>query len=238
MASLNNQIVLIADATITEKDLLKSTFRQDNTDIHFVEDGKEVIAAVAQFRPSVLILEVVLPNIDGIEICSELRKREDCKDLLIIFVSDKSEDFIQIAALDAGGDDYLLKPIRPRLLFSHIKAFQRRIENITPQIIVETKTVAKTADTIHPILDIDEVKRCAYVHGKIVNLPRKQFDLLALLLSSPGKVFARQTLLDTLWEGEKSINERIIDVHIRKLRKIIGNDFIVTFKGMGYKVVY
>jgi two-component system, OmpR family, alkaline phosphatase synthesis response regulator PhoP len=238
MKRVKNEVILYADAKIEDKGLFQSTFEQEGIKIDFVENGDEVVAAVEALRPTILLLEVVLPHVDGIEICSELRKREEFKEMLIFFVSERSEDFIQIAALDAGGDDYLLKPIRPRLLFSHIKAFKRRIENLTPIIITGNPPTSKSLNEIHPILDIDLVNLCAYVHGKAISLPRKQLDILELLLSNPGKVFTRETMMKKLWENENQANTRLIDVHIRKLRRLIGDHFIVTFKGIGYKVVF
>jgi two-component system alkaline phosphatase synthesis response regulator PhoP len=225
--------VLIADSNTIQIDELATFFTKEGFAVTTSQDGNEVIAQAKTFLPDVILLEVALPNIDGIELCYELRKIPELAHTVIVFISDKNEDFIQIAALEAGADDYLLKPIRARLLFSHIKAIVRRLPMIKEESPPEEKT--QTSD-FHSIIDIDKSKKCAIAQGREIILPRKEFEILSLLLSKRGRVFSRKEILMHVWGADILANDLGINVHIRKLRKRIGEDLIITHKGLGYKV--
>lgn len=222
--------ILYADTDVNSLAAMTETFEKEGYEVFFIENGSLVIEKALQIRPDIIILEVVLPNVDGIEICSELRKIPSFNETLIIFLSSRHEDFVHIAALDAGGDGYFLKPIRSRLMLSQIKAIERRGNKNTVKKV-------RVPRIFNPVLDIDEDKVCALVNGTEIPLPKREFEILQLLLSKPGKVFSRSEIFRTIWHNESSTSERAIDVHITKLRKKIGETTIVTHKGLGYKVI-
>ncbi len=222
--------ILYADADENNLLAMVGTFEKEGYEIFFVNNGSLVIENAIKIKPDIIILEVVLPNVDGIEICSELRKINSFSDTTIVFLSSRPEDFVHIAALDAGGDCYFLKPLRARLLLSQIKAIERKgNKNIIKKV--------RVAKVFNSTLDIDEDKVCALVNGIEIPLPKREFEILQLLLSKPGKVFSRSEIFRTIWNNESSTSERAIDVHITKLRKKIGETTIVTHKGLGYKVI-
>ena len=232
---MNNTLkkrLLYADASDVDVALLTQAFGKEGYDVFFVNDGKNVIEEAVKIQADVFILDVELPNIDGVELCVELRKLAAFVHTPILFVSARMEDYTQIAALEAGADDYLLKPTRPRLIVSHLKAIERRY------VQARHFTIENSIEAIefHAELDIDEERIGAIVGGVFVYLPRKEFEILKLLISKPGRVFSRSEIFSRVWDNQTGTNERTIDVHIRKLRKKIGEDFIVTHKGIGYKV--
>ena len=222
--------VLFADSDSDEAAQLISFFEKERFVTTWVTDGGEVLSKALEIAPDIIILEVLLPSVDGIELCYELRKLPQFRDTVIVFISNRSEDFTQIAALEAGADDYLLKPIRARLLLSHIRAIERRLPQIENPLIIFDK------QPINEILDVDTEKCCAVVEGKEIALPRKEFEILSLLLSKRGRVYSRSEIFSKIWAADTITNERAIDVHIRKLRKKIGEKYIITHKGLGYKV--
>ncbi|HMR16031.1 MAG TPA: response regulator transcription factor, partial [Mariniflexile sp.] len=172
------------------------------------------------------ILDVMMPEMDGIEACELLRKNPDLQNTLIVFLTARGEDYSQMAGFDAGADDYITKPIKPKILVSKVKALLRRFKE------------DDVADTLK--IGSLEINREAYKitsKGKELVLPRKEFELLSLLASKPGKVFKREEILDTVWGNEVVVGGRTIDVHIRKLREKIGDESFKTIKGVGYKFV-
>jgi two-component system, OmpR family, alkaline phosphatase synthesis response regulator PhoP len=226
MNSKISKKLLYADADESQKIEITESFEREGYEVYFVHQGDMVISKTKEINPNVIVLDVLLPNIDGIELCIELRKIENFKNIPIVFVSSQIEDFTQIAALDSGADGYLAKPTRPRLIMSHINSILRRAQNNIPKNIEDTKS----------LLAIDEEKLCAIVDGAFVPLALKEFAILRFLLSKPGRVFTRKEIFEKNWSDDSKTNERTIDVHIRKLRKKIGGHFVSTFKGVGYKV--
>lgn len=186
-------------------------------------NGKEAIQLAQKENPDLIILDVMMPEMDGIETCHELRTIEKLKDTLIIFLSARGEDYSQVAGFDAGADDYVSKPIKPRLLVSRVKAVLRRKGG---------KTIKEET---HAGIRIDREKYLVFKDEKEYSFPKKEFELLALLISKPGKVFTREIILDSVWGGEVVVGDRTIDVHIRKLREKLGDEIIKTIKGVGYK---
>ena len=186
-------------------------------------NGKEAIQLAKKENPDLIILDVMMPEMDGIETCHELRSIDKLKDTLIIFLSARGEDYSQVAGFDAGADDYVSKPIKPRLLVSRVKAILRRKGGK----VEEEETVSG--------IRINREKYLVYRENEEFSLPKKEFELLALLFSKPGKVFTREIILDTVWGGDVVVGDRTIDVHIRKLREKLGDDLIKTIKGVGYK---
>lgn len=186
-------------------------------------NGKEAIQLAKKENPDLIILDVMMPEMDGIETCHELRGIDKLKDTLIIFLSARGEDYSQVAGFDAGADDYISKPIKPRLLVSRVKAILRRKGGK----VEEEETVSG--------IKINREKYLVYKNEEEFSLPKKEFELLALLFSKPGKVFTRDVILETIWGGEVVVGDRTIDVHVRKLREKLGDELIKTIKGVGYK---
>lgn len=192
------------------------------------KNGNEAIAKAKKERPHLIILDVMMPEMDGIETCEHIRKSPDLKDTIITFLTARGEDYSQVAGFDAGADDYITKPIKPKLLISKVKALLRRLkeENGPADNMVHVGNIT---------INREEYK--IVQSGKEIILPRKEFELLSLLASRPGKVFKRDEILDKVWGNEVIVGGRTIDVHIRKLREKIGDDHFKTVKGVGYKFV-
>ncbi len=191
------------------------------------ENGLEAVKKAKKEHPHLIILDVMMPEMDGIEACEMIRKNPDLKDTLITFLTARGEDYSQLAGFDAGADDYITKPIKPKVLVSKVKALLRRYNNETD--VVDTVKIGNLI-----------INREAYkiiFDGSEMILPRKEFELLSLLASKPGKVFKRDEILDKVWGNEVIVGGRTIDVHIRKLREKIGDDSFKTIKGVGYKFV-
>ncbi|MBC3757007.1 response regulator transcription factor [Hyunsoonleella sp. SJ7] len=189
------------------------------------ENGVEAVKKAKKEQPQLIILDVMMPEMDGIEACEQIRKNPDLKDVVITFLTARGEDYSQVAGFDAGADDYITKPIKPKVLVSKVKALLRRFKE-------DVKDTVKVGNLI---INRDEYK--ISLKGKEIILPRKEFELLSLLASKPGKVFKRDEILDKVWGNEVVVGGRTIDVHIRKLREKIGDKSFKTVKGVGYKFV-
>jgi two-component system alkaline phosphatase synthesis response regulator PhoP len=190
------------------------------------ENGLEAVKKAKKELPQLIILDVMMPEMDGIEACENIRKIPDLKDTIITFLTARGEDYSQVAGFDAGADDYITKPIKPKVLVSKVKALLRRFKD-------EAKSSTMTIGNL--VIDRDEYK---IILGKTeIVLPRKEFELLSLLASKPGKVFKRDEILDKVWGNEVIVGGRTIDVHIRKLREKLGDNSFKTIKGVGYKFV-
>jgi len=191
------------------------------------ENGLEGVKKAKKERPHLIILDVMMPEMDGIEACEIIRKNPDLKDTLITFLTARGEDYSQVAGFDAGADDYITKPIKPKVLVSKVKALLRRFK--------EQEGVNDNVKIGNLVINREEYK--IILKGTEIVLPRKEFELLSLLASKPGKVFKREEILDKVWGNEVVVGGRTIDVHIRKLREKIGDDSFKTIKGVGYKFV-
>lgn len=189
-------------------------------------DGGKAISAAQAFKPDLILLDIMMPVFDGIEVCRQLRAKPEFKDTIIAFLTARDEDYTQVAALDMGGDDFITKPIRPKVLISRVKALMRRKE--TPQ---EDGQLLRLGES----LAIDPSAYQVYLHGEVIDLPRKEFELLHFLASKPGKVFKREEIYRNVWGPDVIVGNRTIDVHIRKIREKIGSDYIKTVKGIGYR---
>ena len=219
---MSKKILIVDD----EKDILELL------DYHLIKEGyktmkasngKEALKVAIDFLPDLVLLDLMMPEMDGIETCLEFRENKILKDCLIAILTARAEDYSQIAGLNAGADDYINKPIKPRVLLSRIKALLRRIES-------------KVKNDSNVELEIDTEKYVAILKGEEMLLPKKEFELLALLFSKPGKVFTREVILARVWGDDIIVGDRTIDVHIRKLREKLGNQYIKTVKGVGYKL--
>jgi two-component system alkaline phosphatase synthesis response regulator PhoP len=191
--------------------------------------GKEAIQVADQEVPDLILLDIMMPGIDGVETCYELRKNEKLKNTLIAFLTARSEEYSEIAGLEAGADDYIQKPIRPRLLLSRIKALMRRKESSRPSL--SANTVLDFGD-----LKIDPRSYLVTIDEEVITLAKKEFEVLMLLASQPGKVFTREEMFQKVWGYQVPIASRTIDVHISKLREKMGERYIKTLKGVGYKL--
>ena len=190
-------------------------------------NGLEAVKSAKKNQPHLIIMDVMMPEMDGIEACGQIRAFPELKETIITFLTARGEDYSQLAGFEAGADDYITKPIKPKILVSKIKALLRRLNEATP---MDDSELIKVGD-----LTIDrEAYKIIYKGNELV-LPRKEFELLSLLASKPGKVFKRDEILDRVWGNEVVVGGRTIDVHIRKLREKIGDDSFKTIKGVGYK---
>lgn len=195
--------------------------------IFTAENGVEAIKVAKKIVPHLIILDVMMPEMDGIEACEKLRGIPDLAETIITFLTARGEDYSQVAGFEAGADDYITKPIKPKVLVSKVKALLRRFKEEDP-----SENALKIGNLV---INREEYK--VFLGKKEMILPRKEFELLALLTSKPGKVFKREDILDTVWGNEVVVGGRTIDVHIRKLREKIGDDKFKTVKGVGYKFV-
>jgi two-component system alkaline phosphatase synthesis response regulator PhoP len=218
------KILLVDD----EPDILEFVgynIRKEGYTLYTCSNGKDAIETAKKVIPHLVILDIMMPGIDGIETCIEMRKIEALKSTLIAFLTARSEDFSQIAGLDAGGDDYIPKPIKPRVLISRVNALLRRSPDTTGR---ETRIIL--GDII-----IDRDKYIILKKGREIRLPRKEFELLELLASKPDKVFTREQIFEEVWGNDVIVGDRTIDVHIRRIREKLESDNIKTIKGVGYK---
>lgn len=220
MNNRNYTILLVDD----EKDILEFlsyNLSKEGYRVFTANNGEEAIKLTRDIKPSLILLDVMMPEIDGIEVCQIIRKDLNIQQPIVAFLTSRSEDYSQIAGFEAGADDYIAKPIRTRLLLSKVDSLLRRFNTTTPPEI-QNRIV------------INREKFLIELEGNDVILPKKEFELLELLASRPGKVFTRDQILATVWGNETIVTERTIDVHVRKLREKLGNDYIRTIKGVGY----
>ena len=216
--------ILLVDDEVDILEIVGYNLSQEGYQIFTAENGKKAVEKAKRHQPHLIIMDVMMPEMDGMEACENIRKIPELSNTIITFLTARNEDYSQIAGLEAGGDDYVSKPIKPKVLISRINALLRRldlnkskdiIDNCTVRINRENYTVEKNGDTFH--------------------LPRKEFELLALLISQPNFVFKRNVILEKVWGSDIVVGDRTIDVHIRKLREKIGAHYITTIKGIGYK---
>ncbi|MES2591656.1 MAG: response regulator transcription factor [Bacteroidota bacterium] len=218
--------ILLVDDEQDILEFLSYNLKKEGFKVFTAINGKEALTLAKNEIPDLIILDVMMPDMDGIETCREMRGIPSLKNVMIAFLTARNEDYSQIAGFDVGADDYINKPIKPRVLISRINALLRR------------GTLAEPNTTDNVTIGGIKIDREAYViikDGKEMSLPKKEFELLDLLASKPGKVFTREVILDKVWGGDVVVGDRTIDVHIRKLREKIGDDFIKTIKGIGYK---
>lgn len=216
--------ILLVDDEPDILEFLSYNLKKEGYEVHTALTGEEGIRLAKKEMPNLVLLDVMMPGIDGMEVCRELRSATGMDGVVIAFLTARSEDYSHIAGFEAGADDYISKPIKPRVLLSRIKALLRRSTNGTESTSVD---VGK--------LRIDRESYLVFKDGGEISLPRKEFELLSLLASKPGKVFTRDEILTKVWGDEVVVGDRTIDVHIRKLREKLGEEFIRTVKGVGYK---
>ncbi len=217
--------ILLVDDEQDILDFLSYNLEKESYLVDTATNGKDAIVKAKKNPPDLIVLDVMMPGMDGIETCREIRQIESLKNVLIAFLTARNEDYSQIAGFDVGADDYITKPIKPRVLVSRIKALLRRASVTGSQSdVLEVGGIR-----------VEKDRHMVVKNGIEISLPKKEFKLLALLISKPGKVFSREYILQHVWGNEVVVGDRTIDVHIRKLREKIGDDYIKTIKGVGYK---
>jgi len=222
------QKILVADDDEDILEFIRYNLEKENYQVFTAKDGKEAIVQAEHENPDLIILDIMMPEMDGVEVCRYLRSQPAFSKTIITFLTARSEDFTQIAALDVGGDDFIKKPIRPGVLVSRIKALLRR--NIR-QAEEEADNIIKLGNLL-----VDREKIMIQKNGVTINLAKKEFELISLLLARPGKVYTREEIFKKIWGADVIVGNRTIDVHIRKLREKLGDEYIKTVKGVGYKV--
>ena len=217
--------ILLVDDDADILEIVGYNLSQEGYQISTAINGREAIAKAKKVLPHLIIMDVMMPEMDGMEACENIRKIPELSNVIITFLTARSEDYSQVAGFDAGADDYITKPIKQKLLVSKVKALLRRLK--------ETEKDSETLNVGGIEINREEYK---IIKDNIeIVLPRKEFELFYLLASKPGKVFKREEILDKVWGNDVIVGGRTIDVHIRKLREKIGDDFFKTIKGVGYK---
>ena len=220
-----NKILLVDDdPDILE--IISYSLENEGYSVYKAMNGLQGIEIAEKVTPDLIIMDLMMPEMNGVEACEQIRKSTKLNNVIITFLSARSEDFSQIAGFDAGADDYITKPIRPKVLLSKIKALLRRNKSDIDAPVIQIND-----------LIIDRSRYLVNLKGIEISLPRKEFELLYLLTSSPNTVFTRSKILDVVWGTDVIVGDRTIDVHIRKLREKIGDSSFKTIKGVGYKFV-
>ena len=217
--------ILLVDDEPDILEILSYPLKNEGFQVHTANNGLEAINIAKDIQPHLIVLDVMMPEMDGIEACEIIRKNPKISNTLITFLSARGEDYSKIAGFNAGADDYITKPIKPKVLVSKVKSLLRRI-SLKKSDLIETRN-----------LIIDRSGYKVIENDKDIFLPRKEFELLFLLASEPGKVFKRNLILDSVWGKDVVVGDRTIDVHMRKLREKIGDHYFKTVKGVGYKLV-
>ena len=208
--------------------MLSYNLIREGYEVFTAYNGEEAIIKAHEHKPKLILLDIMMPKLDGMQVCEQLRSKPEfaINKCIIVFLTARSEDYSQIAGLEAGADDYITKPIKPKVLLARIQSLLRRFS---------TEPSAETQKLIFDDLVIDIDKRLVFTEGKEIKLPRKEFDLLVLLASKPGQVISRESIYTKVWGNDVVVGDRTIDVHIRKLREKVGEKYIDTIKGVGYK---
>ncbi len=227
----NTPRILLVDDEEDILEFVSYNLQREGFRVYSARNGLEAIEMAGKVKPDLVILDVMMPEMDGIAACEEIRKLPNCKNVVIAFLTARGEDYSQIAGFEAGADDYITKPVRPKVLISRVKALLKRTGGVTAES-VENSKILNIGDLV-----IDKERYLLIIGGKELTLPRKEFELLSLLVSKPDKVFTRDEIYKAVWGNNVIVGDRTIDVHIRKLREKIGNDHIRTLKGIGYKFI-
>lgn len=220
--------VLLVDDEEDILEFLSYNLKKENYIIKTATNGPDAIKVAQKLIPDLIILDIMMPEMDGIEVCNYLRDDDKFKNTLIAFLTAKNESFTQVAAYETGGDDYITKPIKPNVFKSRIKALLRR--HVSNQVSVKDTTKLEFGK-----MRINLEQYTVHIDDTEVSLAKKEFKLLTLLTSRPGKVFKREDILNEVWGKDVIVGDRTIDVHIRKLREKLGKSYIQTYKGIGYK---
>jgi two-component system, OmpR family, alkaline phosphatase synthesis response regulator PhoP len=217
--------VLVVDDEEPILELLKYNLEKNGYEVKTALDGAKAVDIARKFIPDLVLLDIMMPKMDGVETCRQLRDMPELQKMFVVFLTARSEEYSEVAAFDIGADDYITKPIKPRALMSRIGAlFRRDSKKSSPSSIITLGD-----------LTIDRTSYTIKMNGSEINLPKKEFELLYFLAQNPNKVFSREDLLQNIWGSDVYVLARTVDVHIRKVREKIGDDYITTVKGVGYK---
>ncbi len=224
----NSEIkILLVDDEIDTLEFLKYNFEKEGYRVFTASSGTEAKKEALNIKPDLFILDIMMPGMDGIELCNSLKSMPEFEDSIVVFLTARGEDYSQIAGFNVGADDYIIKPIKPTILMARVKALLKR----------HSKEKAKNSVINLNGTIIDKEKRLVMVDGNEVHLPKKEFSILLLLASHPGKIFTRQEIYVNIWGRDVFVGDRTLDVHIRKLREKLPNQLIKTVKGIGYGVM-
>ncbi len=218
-------VILLVDDEVDILNFLSYNLKKEGYIVHTANNGEECLEVTRKVSPHLVIVDVMMPGMDGIEACHLIRSDQTINQPLIAFLTSRSDDYTQLAGFGAGADDYITKPIRPRILISKVEALLRRV--------TESRLLSDTPEVLHGI-QVNRDQFIVYKDGEELILPKKEFELLEMLISKPGKVFTRDEILDRVWGENVVVGVRTIDVHVRKLREKLGNEYIRTIKGIGY----
>jgi two-component system alkaline phosphatase synthesis response regulator PhoP len=222
---MKKEKILLVDDEPDIIEIVGYNLKKEGYEVSTAENGKDAIKVAKKELPDLIILDVMMPEMDGMETCYQMRNIPSLKNTLIAFLTARGEDYSQIAGFDAGADDYITKPVKPRVLISKVKAILRR----------KGGSAAEEQDIEVGNISIDRERYLIKKEGEEINLPKKEFELLSLLMGKPGRVYTREVIMNSIWGGEVVVGDRTIDVHIRKLREKLGDEYIKTVKGVGYK---
>jgi two-component system alkaline phosphatase synthesis response regulator PhoP len=226
MSNSNKQKILIVDDEPDILELIEYNLKKEGYQVFLARNGQEAVAEAKRSLPDLIVLDIMMPKMDGIEACRIMRTMPEFKNTFMVFLTARSEEYSEIAGFNVGADDYIAKPIKPRALVSRINAILRR--NAPAEDVTDNKL--EIGDLV-----IDREAYLVFQRGEKVVLAKKEFELLYLLASKPGKVYTREVILKNIWEDSVVVTNRTIDVHIRKLREKLGDDVVATVKGVGYK---
>lgn len=227
MIHMEQYKILLVDDEPDILEFLGYNLRNEGYEVHTSNNGKDALAKALEILPHLIVLDVMMPEMDGIETCKEIRQMPILKNTIVIFLTARGEDYSQIAGFEAGADDYVTKPVKPRVLVSRVKALLRRYQEEPGKEAGQTLVLNEFI--------IDRERYVVIKDGQEYNLPRKEFELLRLLASKPNRVFTREEILSTIWGSDVIVGDRTIDVHIRKIREKLETPNIKTIKGVGYK---
>ena len=226
MSDKHSHKVLVVDDDSDILELLKYNLEKEGYEVKTAEDGEKAVKLAASFQPELILLDIMMPNQDGVETCRQLRELPELSNTHITFLTARAEEYSEVAAFDAGADDYITKPIKPRALMSRVSALFRKEKKskrkTTPKVVAGGLTIDRSSYVVHK-------------NGERFTLPKKEFELLYFLAKNPNKVFSRDDLLQNIWGTDVYVLARTVDVHIRKVREKIGDGYITTVKGVGYK---
>jgi two-component system alkaline phosphatase synthesis response regulator PhoP len=221
---MNDFKILLVDDEQDVLEFMKYNMEKEGFWVYTATNGADGIQLAKKIHPHLIVLDMMMPVKDGIATCKELRSMDEFKNTLIAFLSARDEDYSQIAGFESGADDYITKPIKPKVFISRVNALMRRLEEKSTPNNIKIGNI-----------EVDKEKYIVIKDGQEINLPRKEFELLGLLISKPGRVFKREEILNKVWGNDTIVGDRTIDVHIRKLREKIGEEMFKTIKGIGYK---
>ena len=223
--------ILLVDDEPDIIEFMTYNLKKEGFKVYSVNNGVDAVKTAREIRPHIILLDIMMPGMDGVETCEEIRKIPPLNKTIVAFLTARGEDYSQIAGFDAGGDDYITKPIKPKVLLGRIKALLKRYHSSADEMEMAGQMTSKEGFVV------DRERYVVVKDGKDIVLPKKEFELLNMLISRPEKVFTREEIFQSVWGDKIIVGDRTIDVHIRKLREKIGEEYIKTIKGVGYKFV-